>query len=229
MKSHYISTVFCILFCGMMTLPLWGQENNNDGKRRNQPSPNASSQQRPAFQRCPMEGVWQACNISEVTGKMQMQLIPCLKMVGTTGLYQNITVSVSAEGSKTTENGIYTQINDSTYRREITAATDTLEAKKYGKTISVSLQENGWLVISYTSLDKKDSYQELWKRVSNMAPISMRGNRFSSLQRRPQRQISSQGEQNNTRFRNSSANQSGNNVFMGGNNNGGGNFNDNDF
>lgn len=164
--KNILKCIFVMLLL-VISAPSWAQGENSS--QRQSYGGGFSSR----FKSSPLEGVWQACNIKEEGGKVQMQLIPCIKMVGTTGIYQDLTIKTSSEGSKVTENGIYIQINDSTYKREITACSDTVAAKKYKKEINVSLQGGNLLIISFTSNDGSDSYLEVWKRISNQAPISM--------------------------------------------------------
>ena len=175
MKRIDILGVFCIILFAALSLPSVAQ-NAPDNTQQQRPS-SPSRQGRPGmmgFRSSPLEGVWQACNVKEEGGQVRMQLTPCLKMVGSNGMYQDITVNTSAEGSIVTENGFYMQLNDSTFRREITACSDTVAAKKYDKKITVEVQGSKWLVIAYTSVDGKETFQEIWKRISTSAPISMR-------------------------------------------------------
>lgn len=175
MKRAYTFGIFCIALFVVLCLPATAQNTPQNAQRQRPAAGNG--QNRPgmmSFKSSPLEGVWQACNVKEEGGQVHMQLTPCLKMIGATGMYQDITVTTSAEGSIVTENGFYMQLNDSTYRREITECSDTIAAKKYDKKIVVEVQGSKWLVIAYTSVDGKETYQEVWKRISTTAPISMR-------------------------------------------------------
>lgn len=206
MKKNHIICALSIITFAVVCMPAFAQ---NTQQRQQRQAPTRGGQNMSGmmgFKHSPLEGVWQACNIKETGGQVHMQLVPCLKLVGSTGMYQDITIKTSAEGSVVTENGMYIQLNDSTFKREITACTDTVAAKKYNKTIRTEVQGNNWLVIAYASADGKESYQEVWKRISTTAPISMRGNFF----RNNKGNYSGQGSSSLQRQRRSNANSSGN-------------------
>ena len=206
MKRIHIIFALCITLFAAVCMPAFAQDAQ---QRQQRHAPSREGQGMPgmmAFRHSPLEGVWQACNIQEKDGQVHMQLVPCLKLVGSNGMYQDITIQTSTEGSVVTENGMYIQINDSTFRREITACKDTVAAKKYHKTIRTEVQGNNWLVIAYTSVDGKESYQEVWKRISTTAPISMRGNFSRNNRGNLNRQSSSSSQHQRRSNANSSSN-----------------------
>ncbi len=180
MKKNQIKKVLFLIFFVAICLPTFAQNNQQQQERPQSlqqkfqhQGQGGAKREFPGFRRSPLEGIWQACTVKEEGGKVHMQLIPCLKLVGSTGMYQDVTVNTSAEGSVVTENGTYFQLNDSTFKREIFACTDTIASKKYDKTIRTAVQGNNWMVISYSTVDGKDGYQEVWKRISSTAPIPM--------------------------------------------------------
>ena len=120
-----------------------------------------------------LDGVWQLCSIKEEEGQVRINHMPFLCVIDADGKYQKIFIR-SESGSRITETGAYTKVNDSTLTRAVEFTADSA-VLKYDDTFTSKLQRRTWLLNTYRSKDGKEPLQELWMRVMPGRVPSMAG------------------------------------------------------
>lgn len=169
-KIAFVSSF--ILLC-LMALPAMAQDDQNVQKHEGQRPQNQHRSFRPQMMRGnSLEGIWQMCTLEEKDGKANVKSLPCLKIIGGDGLYQNIQIHPEG-GCVLSEIGNYRAKNDSIFSRRVFSASDSTY-KQQADSVKATIKGRRWLIITYTNLDGSKGAQELWMRISSKG-MTMRG------------------------------------------------------